>query len=186
MTSARHVYNTCTSELSDAKMQLQNINKKRYRQHLNHVIIGSIILFATLSLGIAQFVIWQFTDGQGSHFEINLAGVILAMLIVGGLLNRFKHHPYMSEIYYVWRLKQQINRIIRKTKAINQAVERDDTIAIQVMDYFYKASRHLYELDDNTITLEEMSLKAAAIETKMRELGLESGADFQPDWLNRY
>ena len=92
----------------------------------------------------------------------------------------------MSEIYYVWRLKQQINRIIRKTKAINQAVERDDTIAIQVMDYFYKASRHLYELDDNTITLEEMSLKAAAIETKMRELGLESGADFQPDWLNRY
>jgi len=167
-------------------MQLQSIDKARYRKHLNRVIAISILAFAGLSLGIAQFVIWQFTDGRGSHFNINLMGVIFAMLMVGLVLNKLKHHSFMTEIYYVWQLKQQLNQIIRRSLKLNQAVERNDPIAIQIMDYFYRASRQLYELDDNTITLEEHSTKALKIKNQMASLNIASIDSPDPENLSRY
>jgi len=168
-------------------MQLQQIDKSTYRKHLNIVIFSSIVSFAGLSLGLAQLAIFLFTDGQGSHFEINLAGVIVAMLIVGIVLNRIKHHEFMTEVYYVWRLKQQLNLITRKLKVINQAVENDDVAAIKILFFYYRACRQLYNLDDNTIVMDELILKANALEVRIESLNLQiAESDFEPDLLDRY
>jgi len=168
-------------------MQLQKIDKAIYRKHLNIVIVSSILVFAGLSLGLAQAAIFLFTDGQGSHFEINLAGVVLAMFIVGFGLNKVKSNGFMYEVYYVWQLKQQLNYITRKMKAINTATEKDDVIAIKIMFFYYRACRQLYELDDNTIVMDELILKSNALDVRIESLNLEvSDKDFEPDWLNRY
>lgn len=168
-------------------MQLENINKQRYRKHLNIVIVAGIIALASLSLGISQSAIYLFTDREGSHFWLNVAGVAIALLLIGSVLNRYKEHDFMTEVYYVWRLKQQINYIHRKNQKINQAVEQDDVNAILIMAFYYKACRQLYELDDNTITLSSLTQKSNELEVKIESLSLTIDvSDYQQDMLRSY
>ncbi len=154
-------------------MQLEKINKERYRKHLNIVIIAGIIALASLSLGLSQSAIYLFTDREGSHFWLNVAGVAIALITIGLVLNKYKEHEFMTEVYYVWRLKQQINYIHRKNKKINQAVEQDDVTAILIMSFYYKACRQLYELDDNIITLSSLNTKSNELDVKIDSLNLE-------------
>jgi len=153
-------------------MQLENIDKQRYRKHLNIVIVVGIIALASLSLGLSQSAIYLFTDREGTHFWLNVAGVAIAVLIIGSVLNKYKEHEFMTEVYYVWRLKQQINYIHRKNKKINEAIEQDDVQAILIMAFYYKACRQLYELDDNTITLSSLTKKSNELEVKIESLNL--------------
>lgn len=168
-------------------MKLENIDKTTYRKHLNRVIAGSAIAFAALAIGLAQATIFLFTDREGSHFAINLSGVIVAMIIVGTVLNKIKHHPYMYEVYYVWRLKQQINYITRKLKAVETAADQNDPKAIHTLYFYYKACRQLYLLDDNTIIMDELSVKSAALDSKIDDLNLTLDAsDYQQAWLDAF
>ncbi len=168
-------------------MQLENINKQRYRKHLNIVIVAGIIALASLSLAISQSAIYLFTDREGTHFWLNVAGVAIALLLIGSVLNRYKDHDFMTEVYYVWRLKQQINYIHRKNQKINQAVEQDDVNAILIMAFYYKACRQLYELDDNTITLSSLTQKSNELEVKIESLSLTIDVnDYQQDMLKSY
>ena len=154
-------------------MQIEKIDKQRYRKHLNKVIIAGILALTALSLGISQSAIFLFTDREGSHFWLNVAGVASALLIIGSVLNKYKSHDFMTEVYYVWRLKQQINYIHRKSIKLNKAVEENDATAILIMAFYYKACRQLYELDDNTITLSSLTKKSNELEQKIASLNLE-------------
>ena len=77
-------------------MQLENINKQRYRKHFNIVIVAEIIALASLSLAISQSAIYLFTDREGTHFWLNVAGVAIALLLIGSVLNRYKSHDFMT------------------------------------------------------------------------------------------
>lgn len=154
-------------------MQIEHINKKRYRKHLNKVIIAGIITLVALSLGISQSAIYLFTDREGTHFWLNVTGVACALIIIGSVLNKYKNHDFMTEVYYVWRLKQQINYIHRKSIKLNKAVEENDVTAMLIMTFYYKACRQLYELDDNTITLSSLTKKSNELEQKVTSLNLE-------------
>lgn len=139
-------------------MQLIKIDKARYRKHLNRVITGCIAMLVIGSLAIAQTLILLFPDDSGSHFHWNLLGVVVTTITIGWLLNKYRSHPFMTEVVYVWDLKQALNKITRKMpklKAASQAGNIDALIAIQ---YSYAGSRLLWNLDDNTISMEELSL----------------------------
>ncbi|WP_016956994.1 DUF3087 domain-containing protein [Catenovulum agarivorans] len=151
----------------------ENINKDTYRQHLNRVIISCIIALTALSLGIAQLLIQLFPDADGSHFHWNLFGVIVGCIVVGITLNKYKSHPYMHEVYYVWRLKKQLNYITRKRTKLNKAVEAGDVKAMQIMYFYYQGCRRLWLLDDNTITMEELSKWQTELEAQARNKRVE-------------
>ena len=95
-------------------MQLIQIDKDRYRQHLNRVILVCIVSLAAGSLGIAQILIALFPDESGSHFHWNLLGVVVTGITIGWLLNKYRRHDYMTEVVYVWELKKALNKITRK------------------------------------------------------------------------
>ncbi|WP_371372347.1 DUF3087 family protein [Thalassotalea aquiviva] len=138
-------------------MQLKAIDKDLYRQRLNYLIIAFILAFASLAIGLGQLLIWA-TERQGAdNFWLNFFGVAIALPICISVVNRFKHHPKMSEIYYVWQLKQQINFIYRKLKKIKQAgFEKNNLTALIILTFYYEACFQLYNLDDNTITLSSL------------------------------
>lgn len=167
-------------------MTLKSIDKSAYRRRFNRLLVIGILAFAGLSLGIAQLAIFLFTDGVGSHFAINLVGVILAMLIVGQSINKIKHQPYMAEIVYVWELKQQINRIQRKIIPLEKACEEKDPKALLIMEFYCKACRQLYLLDDNTITMEELTVKANKINVLLEEVKPNSELTYDLNWLTAY
>jgi len=168
-------------------MKLEDINKTRYRKHLNKIIWASIISLIVLSLSISSAVIYLLNDGETSHFWINVAGVVSAVLIVGSVLTKYKNHPFMYEVAYVWDLKQVLNQIHRKSKKLNLAVTENDVTAIKIMYFYYKACLQLYTLDDNTITLSSLNIKAAELDSKIESLNLTiTTDDFNSDNLSAY
>ncbi|MDP5291122.1 DUF3087 domain-containing protein [Oceanimonas sp. CHS3-5] len=158
-------------------MKLKDIDKGRYRRHLNRVFIGSALALAVLSLGISQLLIAFFPDADGNHFHWNLLGVVFAALLVGAGLSRSRRHPFMTEVVYVWELKQRLNKISRKRRQIEAAAKEGDATAMQVLQFCYAGSRQLWQLDDNTIVMDELSAK----ETELNNLAEEHGVTLDTD-----
>ena len=169
------------------RMKLQEINKQRYRNHLNKVIIACIAALVIGSLGIAQTLIALLPSADGSHFHWNLLGVVATCLVIGSVLKKYKHHDFMTEVTYVWELKKQLNYITRKMRQLKSAVEDGDVVAMQIINYSYAGSRQLWQLDDNTITMEELSVWQAELDAKARAANVTLSTDkFEADSLANY
>ena len=154
-------------------MQLQQIDKARYRKHLNKVIFASIAALTIGSLGISQLLILLFPDSNGSHFHWNLLGVVVTSIAIGWTLKKVKSHPFMYEVAYVWDLKQALNRITRKMMAIKKACKEGDVDAMLAMQFSYSGSKQLWTLDDNTITMEDLSMWQAELDALARQYQVE-------------
>ena len=146
-------------------MQLQEINKTVYRENLNKVIVGFIIIFAVLSIGVGQILIYFFgvdtsvlVEGgeQPSNFRYNLMGVILALFACGAILHHIREKAFFKEIYYVWQLKQIQNSIYRKLTKIKKAAKGGEQKALVILKYYYASQKQVYLLDDNTITMSKL------------------------------
>lgn len=140
-------------------MKLHSIDKSRYRKHLNRLLAACACALLTGSLAISSMLIAFVGTEQGGNFTLNLAGVGLSVAIIVGLLHRYKSHPAMKEIYYVWRLKQELNLINRKLSQLDLGAGNNDKNAMIVLNFSYQASDQLWRLDDNTITLDVLNRK---------------------------
>ena len=168
-------------------MQLREIDKTRYRKHLRVVFAGIVAALLIITLGASTLFIYFFSSPEASHFLHNLAGVAAAAAIVIFVLNKLRQHPFMFEVVYVWDLKQQLNRIYRKQHKIEAAVEDNDHDAMIIMNFMYRGSKQLYELDDNTITMGGLLSKISVLDKRMEAAGLSLSTDsYYPDMLDRF
>jgi hypothetical protein len=153
-------------------MQLIEINKERYRRHLNLVIVGCILGLAIGSLAISQTLIALFPDESGSHFHWNLLGVVIAAVTIAWILNSYRNHDFMSEVTYVWELKQALNKINRKMSKLKSAGDKGNVDALLAMHYSYAGSRLLWQLDDNTITMDDLAIEQAKLDSLAAKFNL--------------
>jgi len=168
-------------------MKLKEIDKARYRKHLNVVMICMAVALIIIAQGTSALFIYVFSTPDESHFYHIMAAVAAAAAIVVYVVNKYRHHPYMTEVVYVWDLKQQLNKIQRKQLKIKPAVESDDKDAMIIMNFMYRGSKQLYELDDNTITIEDLELLITALEHRMKSAGLSLSTDsYNPGMLESY
>jgi hypothetical protein len=158
-------------------MKLIQIDKARYRKHLNHVIIACVIALAVGSLAISQALIALFPDPSGSHFHWNLLGVVMCSVLVGFVLNKYRNHDYMTEIVYVWELKKALNKITRKMPKLKAAGREGNADALLAIHYSYAGSRLLWQLDDNTITMDELAIKQAELDSVADKYNLSLDAE---------
>ena len=167
-------------------MDLIEIDKQRYRRHLNIVFAGIAVVLVLVSLGSSAILIEVFSTPEESHFWLNVAGVVMAVAVVVMLLQRLRTHPFMTEVVYVWELKQILNRIHRKERKLEAAVEAGDTDALVVMNFFYRGSKQLYELDDNLVTIDELILKVRHHDKRLEAAGLSTDTSaFEPTMIDR-
>lgn len=134
-------------------MQLINIDKSRYRKHLNIVIVSFIAALLVLALVFGQLLIAAFEEEGINNFRYNLLGVVLALLACAAVLHSVKKSDYFKEIYYVWQVKQIQNLIYRRLKKVKSAVNNDDNNALIVLLFYYQSLKQVYQLDDNTLTI---------------------------------
>ena len=168
-------------------MQLIEIDKTRYRKHLRIVFAAIAAALAIIALGSSTLIIQFFSTPDADHFWHNLAGVVLAAIVVAFTLNKLRSHPFMFEVVYVWDLKQQLNRIHRKQKKIEARIEENDQDAMIIMNYMYRGSKQLYELDDNTITMGTLNSKINVLDSKMKDADISTSTDtYDPSMLDRF
>jgi energy-coupling factor transporter transmembrane protein EcfT len=158
-------------------MQLIKINKVRYRRHLNLVIVSCIAGLVLGSLTISQTLIALFPNESGSHFYWNLLGVVVAGVTILWLLNKFRSHDFMTEVTYVWDLKQALNKINRKMLKLKAAGQQGDANALLAMQYSYAGSRLLWQLDDNTIVMDDLAIEQAALDSLAAQYNLSLVVD---------
>ena len=168
-------------------MKLRKIDKSRYRKHLRIVFAGIAVALLIIALSFSTLIINLFSSPEVTHFWHNLAGVVFSAVIVAYVLNKYRQHPFMTEVVYVWDLKQQLNRIYRKQRKIEAVLEGSDHDAMIIMNFLYHGSKQLYELDDNTITMEDLLIKIKLLDIRMEAAGLSLSTDsFDPVMLDRF
>ncbi|MGF1642578.1 MAG: DUF3087 family protein [Thiotrichales bacterium] len=168
-------------------MQLRQIDKARYDKHFKITFAAIIAFMLVVSLGVSNLLIQLIGNPGGNNFWLNVTGVILAALAVAALIRRYRAHPFLTEVMYVWDLKQGLNRIHRKQRKIKAAVAQGDRNATIIMNYHYQASRQLYELDNNTITLDDLAKAEREFQAQMAEHGVSvTLEEFDPKLLERY
>lgn len=153
-------------------MQLVEIDKKRYRKHLNIVIALCIAALVIGSLGIAQALIAFYPSTEGTHFHWNLLGVIVTAIGIGLVLKSYKPHPFMTEVVYVWELKKVLNIITRKMKNIKAEAELGNVKALLALQFSYSGSRQLWTLDDNMILMDELAVEQAKLNVLLEQFSL--------------
>ena len=158
-------------------MKLRQIDKTRYRKHYKLVFAAIVIELIAVSLVSSTLLISWLGSPDESHFILNLAGVVVAGLIVLYALYRYRDHPFMDEVVYVWNLKKQLNLVYRKQHKIEPLIEDNNVDAMVIMNYMYQGSKQLYELDDNTITLDDLAIKTRRLNAKLEEKGLKLNTD---------
>jgi hypothetical protein len=176
-----------TAKEGRGNMHLEDIEKSRYRKRFRIVFVAIVVVLAIVALGTSTLLIAIFGTPGESHFWLNLAGVVVGGGVVALALIKLREHPYLREVVYVWDLKQQLNQVYRKQAKIEPLVEQNDPDAIAIMYFFYRGSQQLYELDDNTITMDTITLKIRALERRIEELGLDITTDsFSKAMLERF
>ena len=145
-------------------MQLKNIDKQRYSKHYRLIFWAVIAIMMSVAVASSSLLIQFFGEPSQSNFWLNVAGVVIAALVISSLFRSYKTHPFMYEVMYVWDLKQTLNKVYRKQAKITPHMEKGETNALIVMNFYYQGSKQLYDLDNNTITMEELNKKIQELE----------------------
>jgi hypothetical protein len=188
-------------------MKLIEINKERYRKHLNIVIVGFISSLLVFSLAFGTILINLFSsvneivlakasaegltdavaDGKTSNFKYNFLGVLLALLANAAILHSVKSSAFFKEIYYVWQIKQLQNLIYRKLTKIKAAARSGEEIALIILSFYYQSQLQVYKLDDNTITLSTIEKDLQQLNDVIADKGLNiNAASFEKSLLLKY
>ncbi len=168
-------------------MKLQDINKNRYRKHINIVIVALIVSLMAMALSFGQLFIAMLGTPDGDNFIFNISGVVLAGVICLMVLLNIRQHNFMTEVYYVWQLKQSMNKIYRKLTKVEAAKEEGDINAITILNFYYAASSQLYKLDDNTITMDSLQIEINKLQALIESKNLSiSTADYDPSMLEAF
>jgi len=167
-------------------MKLIDIDKQRYRRHFRWVFAGIVAALVVISIGSSTVLIRYLSTPGQSNFWLNVAGVVIAAVVVVAVLVKLRPHPFMKELVYIWDLKQMLNRIYRKQSRLEAAVEAGDPDALIIMNFFYRGSKQLYEMDDNLVTMDTLIDKIRLHDKRLAAAGLATDTDnFEPALLDR-
>lgn len=140
-------------------MLLRSIDKKQYRRRLKNTTLLTIIILFASSLSLSTLFIELLGEDGQSNFSLNMAGVAITVFLLAVLTLNLKNKPYFSSMYYVWCVKFELSHINRKIKAIELAAKSGNPIALDILAYYYQATKQVWSLDDNTLLMNELTVK---------------------------
>lgn len=169
-------------------MQLRPVDKALYQKRHKRVVIGLIASLAILSLVFSTTLIELYGNSEaGSNTLLNAAGVLLAVVILAITVHQLKQKPYFEDIAYVWALKQELTQINRRITKIKAAAEQGDVNAMIILNYCYNASEHVWQLENNTLVMEELRGWQSDLDQLQNKYNVEVLlTDYRRDLLSNY
>lgn len=165
-------------------MKLENIDKATFKKRLNWLQGGLVAGLLVLALLFSALYTRLWSDG-GSNTLLNMAAVVTAALILVAVMRLFRDHPLLHEILYVRALKQELNRIYRASRKLEAALQEDRPEALIIRYFQLHGSEHLYELEDNILTVEDLKQQMAELDQRLAAAGLSiSVEDYRRELLD--
>lgn len=168
-------------------MQLQDIDKALYRKRMNIIMACTVIVLLLTSLTVSNILIASFgSEVDGDNFWWNVIGVVSGLGVVGALYKLLASNPFMAEVNYVRSLKREMNRIYRSSKKVQAALAENNEKAIVISYFNLQASKQVYQLDNNTLTMDELNEKIRLLDAQIESLGLSiSTDDYRPELIKQ-
>ncbi|RKF19906.1 DUF3087 family protein [Alginatibacterium sediminis] len=168
-------------------MLLKTIDKERYRRNSRNVYFAIVAWLILVTLASSTAFIYLFSDPQNDNFIYNLAGVVTAVLGLLVIWSQLKSRSYLADIEYIRQLKSLLNRINRKLAKLEKAAKTGDINAFISLDYSYKASRLIWELDNNTLLMSELQIREQKLSDGLAKFNLSiDDKQFNPEMLSAY
>lgn len=166
-------------------MKLQQVDKVIYKKRVNILMVITVVVLLATSLSVSNILIALFGTGvDGDHFWFNLIGVAVGLLVIAIVYKVILSKPFMEEVNYVRNLKKEMNRIYRHSKILQKRIEEDDENALIIAYFNLKASKQVYGLDNNTLTMDELNERIRILDEQIERLGLTiSVEDYKPELL---
>lgn len=164
---------------------LQKIDPETYRQNTRKSSFILIVIFASLSMLLAQFLVSQWGTEEGSNFKLNLAGVLLGLAATWLLLKLvLSKQPFMRDAVYGWHLKRHLMLITNKMHVIKEKASNDLPQAVQLLNFYYHALEHMHRLEGNDGEVLELKVDQQAVQQQMQTLGLDAqNTQLQLHWF---
>ncbi|WP_427977969.1 DUF3087 family protein [Agarivorans sp.] len=167
-------------------MHLQDIDKSTYQSRSRNSYFALCGLLIIFTLAWSSLFIALFSNSE-NNFIFNLLGVIAALISVVPIVNYCKNKTWFAEVIYVWRLKRELNKINRKMRKLVQAMNRGEANAFIIVKFSYLGSRQIWQLDDNTLMLNELSSSEHKLDEQAGKLGIEVDVSrYHSDMLDKY
>lgn len=169
-------------------MKLHPIDKPTYKQRYKTVVFGLIAGLAVLSLSFSTILISLYGDTEaGSNTLLNAFGVALAATLLAIIAHSVKRKPYFAEVVYVWTLKQELMQINRRINNIKAAAAQGDHNAMTVLNYCYTGSEQVWQLEDNTLVMDELHTWMSDLEQLRQKFNVElSLEDYHRELLRAF
>lgn len=167
-------------------MHLQEIDKTTYQTRSRNSYLALCGLLILFTLGWSTLYIALFSNSD-NNFIFNLLGVVSALISVLPIVNYCKHKAWFTEVIYVWRLKRELNKINRKMRHLVKAMNNGDAEAFVIVKFSYVGSRQIWQLDDNTLMLNELDRSEHKLTEQAEKLGINVNAnDYRSSMLAKY
>ena len=166
-------------------MTFRDISKPEYNRRLKMTFFAICGYMLVAALAISTLLI-HFFGGENGNFWLNVTGVIGAAMGLLFIYKQLKGHPYLTDIVYIRGIKAQLNYIYRKQHKLKEAAEQGDQTAIAILDYSYRASIYVYQLDDNTLTIEELTAAQAQLQSWIEKYQVASLEAYHQALLKNY
>lgn len=166
-------------------MKLQQVDKVAYKKHVNILMVITVVVLLATSLSVSNILIALFGSGiDGDHFWLNLMGVVAGLAVISVVYKVVLAKPFMADVNYVRNLKKEMNHIYRHSKVLQEKIAEDDETALIIAFFNLKASKQVYELDNNTLTIDELNERIRVLDEQIERLGLDIGVeDYKPELL---
>ncbi len=154
---------------------------QRKARMISIAMAGQLIVFGLLFSMLL-------TAAFGSSLWLNALGVFLGLLATSAMFAVLKDRPWMTEMRYVWQLKQHLSHISGYLQPLRRAVEEENRLALDIVTFYHQGMTQLAELngrttdDDSERLAEKMQIKV-----KRETLGLPAQVDsFDPQDLKAF
>jgi hypothetical protein len=168
--------------------KIEEIDPVYYRKQTRKSTMIIMAIFIVIGFTTARLVVIYFGDYSNNHIVLNLLGAFAGLLLTFWIVNTFfKDAHWMKEAMYAWRLKRHLMYIYNALSQLQKAVDQGDIEAIKILRFYHLGTEQMYKLDNNSHELMELSSQMRVLETKMKELGIETNqTEFDMESVDRY
>jgi len=162
------------------------IDKDTYNRRIKLVFFSACAILMTIALVTSTLMIHLLDRAEADNFWLNIAGVVIALASCLIIYNTVKSKPFFTDIVYVRAIKAQLNYIYRKQRKILEAAEQGDATAMAILNFSYLASACVYDLDNNTLTLEELTKSKHQLALWADQYNVTDYIEYRQDLLKQY
>ncbi|WP_260954761.1 DUF3087 domain-containing protein [Pseudomonas citri] len=156
-----------------------------YRQQTRRSTVIVAVVFLALAMLLSSLAVLLFGTPGGDNFRFNLAGVVVAVLVMVALLRAyFWSQPWMAAAVYGWGLKRSLMSVTNVMHHVKTGVQAQDPSAMKLLRFYHLGLAQMHRLDANSSDQGSLAREADEHLAKMQALNLDTEQPrLDPAWI---